>query len=182
MHQLANIFLGGCILALIGCAGNIPREIQTAPIEDPTVREVRDNIDHYTGSSIRWGGEIAAVENRENETWIEVVSKPLGGYGQPRDEDSSSGRFLARVEGFVDPQIYAKGRELTVVGEVESRIVRSIGEHPYTYPLIRVTSHYLWPEYARRERDDYYLRYHYGHPFYHGYGFGYRRYYPYYYW
>lgn len=182
MRPIVNILLGGCILALSGCASNIPRPIQEPPADNPGINQVRHNIDQYTGSMVRWGGIIAAVENRENETWIEVVAQDLGSYGQPRDDDDSQGRFLARIEGFVDPQIYAEGRQLTIAGEVESRIVRRIGEHPYTYPLVRATSYHLWPEYAGRDRDDYYLRYHYGHPFYHGYGFGYRRYYPYYYW
>lgn len=181
MRHLANTVIVGCGLLVSGCASNIPQEIQDPPIADPTVNQVRDNIDEYTGSTVRWGGIIASVENRENETWIEVVAQDLGSYGQPQEEDSSYGRFLVRIEKFIDPQIYAKGRELTVAGVVESRIVRPIGEHPYTYPLIRATSHYLWPEYAERDRrSNYFLRYHYGHPFYHGYGFGWR-YHPYYY-
>lgn len=183
MRHLANTFIAGCVLLTSGCASNVPREIQDPPVADLTVNQVRSDIDEYTGNTVRWGGIIASVENRENETWVEVVAQDLGSYGQPRDEDSSYGRFLVRIEEFIDPQIYAEGRELTVAGVVESRIVRPIGEHPYTYPLIRATAYHLWPEYAEYDRrNDYFMRYHYGYPFYRGYGFGYRGYYPYYYW
>jgi len=178
------------ILLATGCASNVPRAIQEAPAGNPTVGEVRDDIDPYQGVRVRWGGTIASVENRENETWIEVVATELGRYGRPKGSDYAFGRFIVRIEGFLDPQIYAEGRELTVAGEVESRLVRPIGEHPYTYPLVRASTYYLWPYYAGRG-------YHY--PYYHGYyrpygyryhlGFGHRHHfgfthfrYPHYYW
>lgn len=179
MRLHANVFLTTSLLMLAACASNIPRDIQDPPAGNPTINQVQQNIDRYTGTKVRWGGVIAEVENHENETWIEVVSQDLSYYGQPSDEDSSNGRFLVRIEGFIDPQIYAEGRELTIAGEVESRIVRPIDEYPYTYPLVRATAHHLWPE--RSAHDDYYLRYYHGYPFYPGYGFGYH-YYPYGYW
>lgn len=172
MFRQAEIILI-VLLLLAGCASNIPREIQEAPAENPAVNEVRKNIDHYTGSAVRWGGTIASVENRQDETWIEVVAHELGSYGQPLDDDSSYGRFLVRIEQFLDPQIYARGRELTVAGVVESRIVRRIGEHPYTYPLVRASTYYLWPRYSNRGEYGFHQRYYYGYPWGYRYHFGY---------
>ncbi len=177
MRRIASIILSLSLLTLAGCASNVPRDIQDAPAENPTIRDVRNNIDRYTGSSVRWGGTIASVENRQNETWVEVVARELGRYGRPRDSDNSYGRFLVRINQFVDPQVYAEGRELTVAGVVESRIVREIGEHPYTYPLVRANSYYLWPQYSASDRYPYYRGY-YGwpHPHYR-FGFGYGHHY-----
>lgn len=161
------------LISLAGCASNIPREIQDPPPDNPTISEVRHNIEQYEGARVRWGGTIASVENKAEETWIEVVAHELGSYGQPEDDDSSYGRFLVRIPAFLDPQIYAEGRELTVAGEVESRIVRKIGEHPYTYPLIRASNYYLWPQnYARRDRGYYHHHYYYGYPWGYRYHFG----------
>mgnify|MGYP006424135317 CR=1 FL=1 len=171
MRRFTSFIILLTILALSGCASNIAREIKQAPTDNPTVREVRDDIDRYTGNRVRWGGTIAAVENRENETWIEVVALELDGYGRPEGTDSSHGRFLVRIDQFIDPEIYARGRELTIVGNVESRIVRKIGEHPYTYPLIRATSYHLWPQYNTARNADRYYRGYYGGP-YSRYGFG----------
>ena len=173
MLQQARYLLSLCLLLVAGCATNIPREIQEAPADNPTIREVRNNIDQYTGTTVRWGGAIASVENRQNETWIEVVATELGGYGRPLDSDSSYGRFIVRIENFLDPQIYAEGRDLTVSGVVESRIARPIGEHSYTYPLVRASAYYLWPRYSARDNDFYY-RHYYGWPHSHyRFGFGY---------
>ncbi len=181
MHPFRSPFILLTILALSGCASNIPREIKEPPAENPTVYEVRDDIDRYTDSRVRWGGTIADVENRENETWIEVVALELAGYGRPETTDNSYGRFLVRIDQFIDPQIYAKGRELTIAGVVESRIVRKIGEHPYTYPLIRATSHHLWPQYDTARNTDLYYRGYYGWPYSRygfGAGYGYRYWHP----
>lgn len=181
MCQQARFLLPLCLLLVAGCASNIPREIQDAPTENPTIREVRNNIDQYTGTAVRWGGSIASVENRQNETWIEVVATELGSYGRPLESDSSYGRFIVRIEKFLDPQIYAEGRELTVAGVVESRIARPIGEHSYTYPLVRASAYYLWPRYADRRSDFYYNHYYTwpGYRYHLGVGYPYWR--PYYY-
>ncbi|MDZ7735605.1 MAG: Slp family lipoprotein [Gammaproteobacteria bacterium] len=52
------------ILLATGCASNVPRAIQEAPAGNPTVSEVRDDIDRLPGTRVRWGGTIASVENR----------------------------------------------------------------------------------------------------------------------
>jgi len=163
------------LLLLGGCAGNIPLEIrEDVPGGSPGINAVRSQVVQYEGSKVRWGGTIAEVENKAAETWLEVVGRELGSYGRPRPSDLSQGRFLARIEGFADPAIYRKGREVTVYGTVESRIVRTIDEYPYAYPLVRVQSHYLWRDH------DYYRRhyaYHYPYGYYHypfHYGFHYR--------
>lgn len=150
------------ILLLVGCASNIPLEIRDDLTGGGiTTNAVRADSNRYTGARVRWGGIIASVENKAEETWIEVVGKRLGAFGQPvLSRDQSTGRFLVRIDGFLDPDIYRKNRPITVFGTVEGLIVRAIDEYPYTYPLIRAQSYYLWQDY------DYYPRYaHYPYPY-----------------
>ncbi len=52
MHPFKNPIILLTTLVLSGCASNIPREIREAPVENPTVREVRDNIDRYTSCAL----------------------------------------------------------------------------------------------------------------------------------
>lgn len=178
MNRFHIILLTG-VLALTGCASHVPLEIRQPPPGDPDVAQARDDIDRHSGARVRWGGSIAAVENRDEETWLEIVASRLDSQGRPVYDDRTPGRFLARMPGFMDPEIYAPGRSVTVYGEVEDSIVGLIGEHEYTYPLIRSFKHQLWPE-----RDDRYARpragVHFG--FHHGFrsrfgvGFGIHRY------
>lgn len=140
-------------MAVGGCAGNVPREISTELPDGPDVAAVAADGRPFVGRQVRWGGTIVAVENKPQETWIELLAKDLGAFGQPQDTDVTQGRFLVRVEGFLDPEVYSVDREVTVYGAVESSIARMIGERPYNYPLIKAERIYLWPEYARYGDD-----------------------------
>lgn len=95
---------------------------------------------------MRWGGTIAEVTNHAQDTWIEIVSRPLDGDGRPERTDQTDGRFIAKVKGFLDPAVYERGRELTVVGTFAARIDRPIGEHTYSFPIVAATQIYLWPK------------------------------------
>ena len=156
------------LLFLAACASNVPVEIQQdVTNSNASIDAVRSDFSRYEGQKVRWGGTITSVENKVSDTWVEVVGRELGSYGRPKREDQSLGRFLVRIEGFLDPAIYKPDRELTIYGMVESRVVRQIDEHPYTYPLIKAQTYYLWDEY-----DRYYDRYAYDYPYsYYPYGY-----------
>jgi outer membrane lipoprotein len=157
--MLATLLVTACV--------SIPEEIRNAPADSPAVGEARDDIESFTDTRVRWGGTIAEVTNRESETWIEVVARALQDDARPRDSDSSQGRFLARFEGFLDPAIYSKGRELTVVGAIEGKETREIDQYDYEYPVVDVESHYLWDPVPEYPRGGYrYSPYYYYDPFY----------------
>lgn len=134
------------VLVLAGCAGNVPKPIQDAPAGAPSLAEVRANPERFADSRVRWGGTIAEVINREEATLVQVVAKELGSSGRPRASDQSSGRFIARIDGFVDPMVFAEGRLLTVAGTVRGSETLPIGEYAYRFPVVDVESSYLWEE------------------------------------
>lgn len=140
-----------CALLVAGCATTIPKEISTAPAGGPTVAEVRVDAQQFTGARVRWGGTIAGVDNQANETWVEVVARELDRSGQPRPTDRSAGRFIAIIDGFIDPALYGEGREITVAGVVEDEVTRKIGDFDYTFPRVRADNYLLWP--LRHEPD-----------------------------
>lgn len=146
------------ILFLYGCVSAIPQAIRVAPANSPTVKAAREAAEKVVGTQVRWGGTIARIENKETETWLEVVDKELRSNGQPMETDQSQGRFIARVAGFLDPVIYEKGRHITVAGTLEKPVVSDIGEFTYLFPVVKVESHYLWEpksEVVYRERLPY---------------------------
>ncbi len=154
MHRTCLALFAAALLT--GCATYLPEAIRKAPPKDIAVSEVRRNIDLYKGQFVRWGGTIASVENRKGETWLEIVARELDGDGRPRETDVSQGRFLARITGFLDPAVYAPGREMTVAGTIEGHLTRKIGEYVYTYPVVNVELSHLWPVRVRYPRDYYY--------------------------
>lgn len=138
-------FLGLIPLIITGCASHVPIPIRVSLPEQVSIGAVRANPERYIEAPVRWGGEIVSLENRAEETWVQLLAFPLSRDGRPRTETESRGRFLARIRGFLDPAIFTEGRELTVTGRVEAQVMRRIGEYPYNFPLIRVENYYLWP-------------------------------------
>jgi len=167
--QIRLLLIG--FLGLAGCASNIPVEIADAPEVTVSVAEARAQPGRYVGTQVRWGGAIAAVTNLENETVVEVVARNLDSRGQPREEDYSPGRFMARIPEFIDPTVYATQREFTVFGTLVESREGKIGEFAYTYPVVQVANHILWE--PRLEPDPFYYD-----PFY----YPYRWHRPYRYW
>lgn len=178
---MRNIFLIIInLVLLVACASDVPLEIRQDISDNPvTINAVKSNIVRYKGTDVRWGGIIAAVDNNQSDTWIEVVGRDLGSYGQPvgLDDPAARGRFIARIDGFLDPAIYKVNRGITVYGRVEDSVNRSIDKHPYTYPLVKATSYYLWSNNVLYPQRAYYYPY-YPYGFYHPYG-PYRYFYPY---
>ena len=147
-----------------GCASNLPLEI-TKPIEgSPQISEVLQNSEAHKSEQVRWGGSIASIENKKDETWVEVVSRELKRSGRPKSSDETTGRFLVKVSQFLDPEIYKKGRLITVYGELAASQDGKIGEQPYSFPVVISKKAYLWAEY--RDPPPYpYSRRHYYNPF-----------------
>ena len=114
------------------------------PPENPGLEAVRANIERYIGAEVRWGGVVASVENRTDETWIEIVRYPLREDARPRSGGLSDGRFIASFRRFLDPVVYQVGRPLTVVGTIRDKVERPIGDYDYLFPIVAVEGSYLW--------------------------------------
>lgn len=98
-------------------------------------------------SVVRWGGTITQVFNRaDGTTVVEIVSRPLYSGGRPIHDDRSDGRFRAQIEEFLDPEIVAAGRDMTVVGTLAGRLSGTIGEASYVFPVVSVQNYRYWKE------------------------------------
>jgi outer membrane lipoprotein len=166
-------------LLLSACASQIPLPIREAPADSPSLAEVRAQPADYLGRAVRWGGTIIETGNRENTTWLTVLGRPLYKDGEPELTDDSTGRFIAIVPEFLDPEVYAPDRQVTFSGTLLRTEAGKVGEYPYTYAIIQAEAWYLWPVVTERPYgyDPWYYGPWYG-PWY-PYGYPYR--YPYHY-
>jgi outer membrane lipoprotein len=159
------------ILAISACT-SIPEQIQGSY---PEISPARVEPGVY-GSSVRWGGIIIDSKNTEHRTCFEVLSRDLDKYLRPKVEDRTNGRYIACKQGFHDPQVFSKGREITVTGNIRTIETRQVDEFDYRYPVLDVDELVLW---EKRENVVVYDNYH--DPFFYGpYGYHYRGFYPYY--
>ncbi len=144
MSRTTPLLLAALLLA--GCASDIPLAIrEPAPAPSATLSAVRATPEELSGRGVRWGGNVVAVRNRQSSTELELVARPLQSEGQPHASAESEGRFLARVDGFLDPAIY-NGHLVTVAGRVVGVEQHPVGEYDYRFPVVQVQTLYLWPE------------------------------------
>lgn len=151
---MKRLFYPAIIALLGGCASQVPIPIKEPPPGNPTVAEVRQDGPRFAGSAVRWGGVITQVENKRDRTWVEVVSRELDSHGEPISGSRSDGRFIASFPGFIDPIVYGAGQRLTVAGTIKGESTRPIGEYSYTFPIVTVSTSYLWGAEAEPARYD----------------------------
>ncbi len=160
---LATVLLtGGCATTQAPSDGSSAND----GLQPPTVESVRIQPELHQNRTVRWGGTVVAVENRDDSTWVEVIERPLSRGGQPLTTRQSRGRFMAVVPGFLDPVDYSAGKAITITGAVDGSDTRKIGEASYDYPRVVVSEHQLWTaeqtRFARRGRGGYGYKGHYG--------------------
>jgi outer membrane lipoprotein len=139
-----NLFILCLGLIFSACATPPQDAISVPPPVELTLSQVRSDVARYVNQRVRWGGTIVAVENRSRDTYLEIVARTLDTYGRPRPSGESLGRFIARADGFLDPAIYSRNREITVAGTVEAKLTRAVGEYPYDYVVVHVDTRKLW--------------------------------------
>lgn len=142
---LVSITLSGCVSIPEPLAGDLAVE----PLPD-AVSE-RD-----IGRTLLWGGTLIEARPGERSTCIEMLARPLDAQRRPKLGDEAHGRFRACHEGFLDPEIFAAGREVTAVGRLTEFQSDTVGDFPYLFPILRTETVHLWPErpeYDRRFHD-----------------------------
>jgi outer membrane lipoprotein len=144
MRRIPIVLLSVALLG--GCASRLPPRISTPPPEDLSISAVRAGGGHYSGRTVRWGGEIIQVENHKRFTDISVLARPLNSEGKPQSGSSADARFIARFRGFLEPEEYKPGRLITVVGRFTAIEHHKVGEYRYPYPVVEVVEQYRWPK------------------------------------
>jgi len=153
------------LLLMAGCAPVISKQVREQVRPDVTFREVLNDPEQYKGQMIILSGIIIETENTKEGTLLQVLQRPAGFRGKPKDVDETGGRFLALDSRYLDVNVFTQGRAVTIAGEVQGKRVLPLDKTEYTYPLIHVKEIYLWPVGKR-----YYSPY----PSWHiGFGFGY---------
>ncbi len=116
---------------------------------------IPDNVTEKSlGTPVRWGGVLLETRPENDYTCFEILSRQLQKSMRPVDSDQAGGRFIACKPGFYDPEVFEKGREVTLTGKLIHMDVRKVGEYDYHFPVVDIEFMSLWPE--RRESRYYY--------------------------
>jgi outer membrane lipoprotein len=108
---------------------------------------------------VRWGGVVLETRPESDYTCFEILSRPLQSSMRPQDSDQDNGRFIACKPGFYDPEVFEKGREVTLTGKIIHMDIRKVVEFDYHFPVVDIEFMILWPERRDRIYYDYYGMY-----------------------
>lgn len=133
------------IVMISACSSHIPPVIKQPLESAPSIGKVRDKADAYISQKVRWGGIILDTENKQDASSLTIVAFPLDDDGKPRISDQSTGRFIAIVDEFLEPTVFSREREITVVGKLLKTQTLDVGEYAYEYPVIQVEHYHIWP-------------------------------------
>jgi outer membrane lipoprotein len=143
------------MLLIMGCAPVISKPLRDQVDNNLTFRDVFKDPDGHKGRVVVWAGVIIEAKNTKEGTLIEILQRPADFFGAPEEVDRSEGRFLALYSSYLDIAVYAKGREVTVGGEVEGKRIMPLGEIQYPYPLLLAKEIYLWPDTSKERLAPY---------------------------
>lgn len=97
------------------------------------------------GAQVRWGGRILSTTNEADRTCFDVLALPLDSRARPQSSDEIEGRFRVCAAGFYDPEVFAAGRSITVVGTVERETFQRIDSLELPLPMVSAEAVHLWP-------------------------------------
>lgn len=132
-------------VALLGGCATMPQPLQG---NYANVTSVSVQPGGASGTRVRWGGEIIKTEPGPQETCFYILGRPLDGQARPElgNASDSQGRFVACHSGFYDPEVFTRGRELTVTGSINGTVTKKVGDYSYPYPRVEADVVYLWPK------------------------------------
>lgn len=130
-------------LLLAACATPLP---VTAPAHpSPAPHEVAEAIDRHLDQPVLWGGMVIETRAFERHSEVEVLAFPLDRRQRPLPDSADVGRFILLRHGFLDPDIFAPGRFVTVHGRITGERRGRIREAAYLWPEIDAGELHLWP-------------------------------------
>ena len=127
-----------------GCAGVISKDVLKEVNRKITFGDLRKDTLAYLGETVLLGGVVVKVIYELDHTLLELYQTEMDWEKRPENLDRSEGRFLAQYDGFLDSEIYQKGRSVTVAGIVQGVKTMKLGETDYRYPFLIIRGIHLW--------------------------------------
>ena len=150
--------LAGALL-LMSCSV-MSKQVRKEAVFGPSFAELVNDAERYRGQTAILGGHVLEVDNKSNGTVMTALQVPLQSGDRPGSKDHSEGRLIISTSQFLDPEIYTKGRKITVAGKIIGSSRDEAGAALFPYLKMEAIELHLWPQY---QTPRYY--YPYGNPF-----------------
>lgn len=151
------------VALLVSCSPVLRRDFMQAGSTNVPLTKMKETPLFYTGKLYILGGLIVKTRNFDRGSIIEAIYIPVDSLGYLKDRKHAKDRFLAFLPvsaGFLDPEIYQKGRSVTVAGEFIELRHGKIDDADYTFPMFEIKQIHLWEE----QKEYYFPPYYYPYP------------------
>lgn len=96
--------------------------------------------------TVRLGGKVLKATALKHATEIEVLSMAVDRFSaKPVLDSHSDGRFIVRLDGFIDP-LSVQDHYITVKGVFYGKRGGKIDQADYIYPLIKADTYRVWQQ------------------------------------
>lgn len=93
---------------------------------------------------VRFGGKVLKATALKNQTKVEIMSLSVAALSaKPVLDSVAQGRFIAYLDGFVDPQSL-QDQYITVKGKLTAQQQGKIDQADYVYPVVQVSAFKQW--------------------------------------
>jgi outer membrane lipoprotein len=167
------------LLAIFACAHPISQGMRETLDPGVSLPSLFTSPDVYIGKKVMLGGVIVETRNLPEKSEIELVQKEIDSSGRVSGKDTTLGRFIFRKQGYLESEIYTKGRKLIGAGQVVGSQPGKIGDRDYLFPVVEAEELHLEKDYQQTPyyNDPFYPyyyqpfyfpsnRYYYYHPYY----------------
>ena len=144
MRKFFCIILLLLLCFLTGCIHVISLDLREKVDKSITFKKIIKDPDVLKGKTVLISGVILGSRNTKEGTLIEILQKPAGPGERPKEVYESDGRFLALYDGYLDTEIYSRGMETAVAGEIIGKRILPLDEIEYSYPLILIKEIHLF--------------------------------------
>jgi len=127
-----------------GCATFDPDPI--AADQSVTPDEISRGVAPPDSKAIKWGGVIVNLKNLKHSTELQIIAYPLLDSHLPDTEEPPVGRFIAIKRGYLEAVDYARGRQVTIDGDIDRLREGKVGQAAYLFPVVLARNIRLWPK------------------------------------
>ena len=150
MRVWFQIIILSALIGLIGCAHLVSEELRKDLYPTLTFERLLKSPEEFVGKRVMFGGVIVETRALPQGTEVEVVQKEIDFNGYPEMGNQTRGRFIFFNKGFLEPEIYSKGKGITGVGKIRGTQIGKVGERPYKFPVIEAEELKLHDDVAER--------------------------------
>lgn len=133
----------GVVLLLSACQLS-PRGLETTERTIQDLSKISAQDSDCQCHDVRLGGKVLNAKALTSKTRIEVLSFPIAhSTGKPEFNKASNGRFIAYIDGFVDPETLYN-QYITISGMLVGMKQGKIDQANYDFPEINVSQFKTW--------------------------------------